>query len=223
MIAIGASALGVWPLAGGILHDPPTVAVSAPSGTVSTGGPVLPVVWAYSQAQGDPQEWFRVVVCSDDGETVYFDSGWLEGDDGSFDVDVDAEGVPHDSDDVTWRVFVRGPVRIGDGEKARYQAEDSSPVTMAWGDPQCTIVEPADGDLITSPSGLTVKWSFDDDGKTQSAYRVRLLYAESGAVAFSTGWVQSSDTELELDFLLRDATVYRVEVQLKNNHGIRSA
>jgi len=219
----GSFALGTEPLGGDPLHDPPTVTV-VPLGSVSTGGPALTVEWDYQQAQGDPQEWYRVLVLNDALDTVYYDSGWLESDAEQHVVDVDAEGVPHESDDLTVRVMVRGPESIGVGAVRRYQASDEDPFEIHWGVPHCTITDPADGAVFTEPSGLTVKWGFSDDdgGNTQGWFRCRLLLAGSGQVEHDSGWVPGTDSEYVFPVALRDGSRYRVEVQLKNNHGIRS-
>ena len=123
------------------LHDPPTVTATAPTGTVSSGGPYLSTAWTYSQAQGDAQEWFRVQIVNDADTEIYHDSGWLAGADATRDIDVgDPPGVPGDSSDVSTKVYVRGPVTTGIG---RFEAEsDLLPFIVALGDPHLTIVAP---------------------------------------------------------------------------------
>jgi hypothetical protein len=221
-LALGGYAFGTEPLAGDPLHDPPTVVVTAPTGTVSTGGPVLTVEWDYAQPQGDAQEWYRVLAQNDAGTTTFYDSGWLPGTDASLGVDVDAEEIPHDSSDLTWMVQVRGPEGIGTGTVARYQVEDDEAIVIDWGDPAAAITAPGDGGVVDELTGLDVSWTFTDAGKTQSAYRVRLLLHDSSLVEHDTGWVASAATSYEVPITLRDGSVYDVEVQLKNNHGIRS-
>lgn len=219
----GAKGFGFEPLAGDPLHDPVTVTV-VPLGSVSSGGPTLTVQWDYQQAQGDAQEWFRVLVLDDALAVTYYDSGWLESALEQHTVDVDAEGIPHESTDLTVRVMVRGPEAIGVGAVKRYQASADDPFEVHWGTPHCTITDPADGAVYAEPSGLTVQWSFsDDDGSnTQSQYRARLLLAGSGLVEHDSGWIVGSETSYEFPVNLRDGSQYRVEVQLKNNHGVRS-
>lgn len=222
-LALGAHALGTEPLAGDPLHDPPTVVVTAPTGTISTGGPTVTVTWNYAQPQGDPQEWHRVLATNDAGSVTHYDSGWLGGIAALLAVDVDAKLIPHDSSDLTWKAMVRGPEAIGTGIVARYQAEDVEPVVIAWGNPQAAITKPLDNSVVNVLTGLTVDWTFTDAGKTQSAYRVRLLLADSGLVEHDSGWVLSAATTYVVPVTLRDNSVYDVEVQLRNNHGIRSA
>jgi hypothetical protein len=211
---LGVGALGTQPVGSGILHDFPSVTVT-PLGTVSSGGPTLTVDWSYSQPQGDPQDQYRVQILSDDLLTVHYDSGWLTGEVESHVLDVDAQGVPHDSSDVTVKVevtAVRGP------------AEDIDPFIIQWGTPHCTISAPADESIWSDIEGVDVSWAFSDDdgGNTQSHYRVRLKVTGSGLVVHNTGWVASTATSYRIPFNLNPGTEYTVEVQLKNNHGIRT-
>lgn len=216
--ALGAHALGTEPLAGDPLHDAPTVTVTT-IGTVTAGGPVMTVEWVYAQQQNDPQDAWRVEILNDALDTTYYDSGWLEGEDLSHDIDLDEEGVPHDSTDVTARVSVRNPLAFGG-----WEVSDVDAFIVEFGTPHCTItVPPASGTQATT-DGIDVEWSFADDrpGKTQGAYRVRLLLAGTGLVVHDTGWVVSTDTSYSIPTVLNDGSQYTVEVQLKNDQGIRS-
>ena len=222
-MTLGLHPLGTYPLAGMVLHDPPTVTATAPTGTVSSGGPYLSTAWTYSQAQGDAQEWFRVQIVNDADTEIYHDSGWLAGADATRDIDVgDPPGVPGDSSDVSTKVYVRGPVTTGIG---RFEAEsDLLPFIVALGDPHLTIVAPLDGSIHLDPDEVYVDWTFTDDvgGKTQAYYRVRLLSAETEQVLSSTGWVASAATEATVEYLSSDGARMTVEAQAKNSEGILS-
>ena len=222
--ALAAVELGGQVVGSDVLHDPPTVDVTAPSGVVTSGGPVLTVQWSYSQPQGDPQEWYRVLAQNDARTVTYYDSGWIKSTAQQLAVDVDAENIPADTTDLTWVVQVRGPEQIGTGDVARYQAEDASPIDLQWGVPHCTILQPTDQEVVTTPGSITVSWSFSDDraGKTQGWYRVYIRYRDSQQTVYDTGWVASADTSVTLPVELLDGSAYDVVVQLKNNEGIRS-
>lgn len=221
--AVGAAPFAREPLAGDPLHDPPTVVVST-LGTVSAGGPTLAVDWTYAQEQGEAQQQFRVVLSDDAESTIFYDSGFLSGAVETWDIDIDAEGVPHDTSDITARVYVRGPGTIGQGTVARYEASDSEPFVLDWGVPHATILEPDNGEVWGDLEGVDVEWSFGDDdvGNTQAAYRVRLELPGIGLELWDTGWVVSTDTTYRIPVQLNPGSLYRVYVQLKNNHGIRS-
>ena len=222
---LGLTPFGTEPVGGDVLHDSPTVTVTAPTGTVSTGGPAVPSTWTYGQAQGDVQEWYRVTVTNDAGDTQYHDSGWVESADAAYDIDVgQSPGVPGDSSDVTVHVYVRGPEEIGVGEVARYEATDGEAIIVALGDPHVTIVEPLDDSVHVDPAEVFVDWTFTDDvgGKVQEYYRVRILSAQTGAVLTTTGWVQSTDTEVTVPWISSDGSRLIVEVQAKNDEGILS-
>lgn len=221
--ALAGHSFGVEPLAGDPLHDPPSV-VPVPLGAISADGPEITVEWSFSQPQGDAQEQFRVELTNDAGDTVYYDSGWLAGTDTSLVIDVDAEGIPHDTSDITAKVQARGPEAIGTGDLARYEISDTDPFSLAWGEPHATIDDPDNGEVWGDLDGVDVVWSFtDDDGaNTQGWYRVRLTLPGVGLTLWDTGWVESTDTTYRIPVQLNPGSLYRVFVQLKNNHGIRS-
>lgn len=101
---------------------------------------------------------------------------------------------------------------------------DTEPFAISWGTPHCTITAPLDGAVFTELTGLEVEWQFSDDdgGNSQAQWRVRLLTEAGLQVEHDTGWVSGSETSYEIPVVLRDGSEYRVEVQLKNNHGIRT-
>lgn len=224
MPALATYSLGTEPVGTSILHDSPVVTLTAPVGTLTTGGPTVDVTWTFSQPQGDVQEWWKVTFTDDAGTTVYYDSGWQQGAVESHVVDLDAEEVPVDSTDVTCHVYVRGPEAIGTGTVARYEDNNESAIVLEWGVPHCTITSPTNGQIITLATNLPVSWTFSDDrgGKTQGWYRVQLRYADSDLVVYDTGWVAGTDLNTTLPYLLTDGTSYEVVVQLKNNEGVRS-
>lgn len=221
-LALGAHAFGSEPLAGDLLRDP--VSVSAVSlGVVTTGGPVLSLEWVYTQAQGEPQEQYRVRLMNDALTETYYDSGLLFGSDQVHEVDMDENEIPANTDDITFQIDVMGPESVGHGVESRSQASDTDAFEIAWGDPQATIIKPLNGQIVSTASGLDVEWSFsDDEGKTQGAYRVRAILKDTGLTLFDSGWVESSATTFDLPVVLQDQWTYQVEVQLKNNHGLRS-
>lgn len=223
MPALATYSLGTEPVGSSILHDPPTVATTAPTGTITAGGPTVTAQWTFSQPQGDDQEWYRVRFTNDAGTTEYYDSGWLSGTDTSLVVDLVAEGVPTDSTDVTVHTYGRGPEAIGTGTVARYEATDSEPFAIEWGVPHCTVTSPTAGQIITTTS-ITPAWTFSDDrgGKTQSAFRVQLLEADSGIELHDSGWTVSGATSYAVPLLLRDLSSYELQIQLRNNHGVES-
>jgi hypothetical protein len=222
-LALGGHALGSEPLAGSPLHDPPTVVVTT-LGTISAGGPDMTIAWTYDQPQGDPQEQFRVEILNDALSTTHYDSGWIFGPDAQLVIDVDANLIPHESTDVTARVSVRGPAEIGIGDVDRYTASDVDAYVVQWGTPHCTITAPPSGTIVNDIDGITVSWSFADDrgGKIQEQYRVRLILTGIGLVVYDSGWVVSAATSLDIPTILNDGSQYTIEVQLKNDSGIRS-
>ncbi len=212
---LGASALGTEPLAGNPLHDAPTVTVTT-IGAVTTGGPDLTVAWVFSQAQGDLQARYKLEILDDALAITHFDSGWLSGVNPNHTFDVDAENVPAESSDVTARVSVESP----NGRRA----DDVDPYSIVWGVPHATIDAPLDLEVWTDLTGVDVAWTFTDDvgGKTQSEYRVRLILTGPGLVIWDTGWVVSASTTFTIPVIVNPGSKYTVEVQLRNNHGIRS-
>ena len=209
--AVGARPVASGSVAAGPLHDPPTVALTAPSGTISSGGPDITVSWTYAQPQGDPQEYYRVRIL--DGGTPVFDTGILSGADGTLDVDFDAEEIPGDGS-YTAEVTVIG---------ANQQATDTGSFTADLGTPALTITAPVDEEVHTDPDSVDVAWSVVDAGHTQAQYRVRLLSPTTSEVLTTTGWVTSTDTSVTVDYVFADNTQVVVEVQTKNENGMRSS
>lgn len=218
-LPLGASALGTEPLAGDPLHDPPTVVVTT-IGTITTGGPNMTVAWTFDQVQGDIQQKYRVEILDDALAVEYYDSGWLSGAGLSHVFDVDEEGVPHDSTDVTARVSVEAPGLV----PVYHQASDVDAYIIEWGVPHAAIDSPANLEIWSDLTGVDVTWTFTDDrgGKIQSEYRVRLTLTGSGLVLWDTGWTVSTDTAYTIPVIVNPGSKYTVEVQLKSNHGIRS-
>lgn len=218
-MTLGTFALGSEPLAGDPLHDPPTVVVTT-IGTVSTGGPNMTVEWTFDQAQGDTQQKYKVEILDDALAISYYDSGWLSGADLSHQFDVDEEGVPHESTDVTARVSVEAPGLV----PVYHRGSDVDAYIITWGVPHCTIDAPLDLEVWTDLTGVDVEWSFTDDvgGKIQEEYRVRLILTGAGLPIWDSGWVVSTDTTYNIPVILNPGSNYTVEVQLRNNHGVRS-
>lgn len=219
-LKLGAWSLGTEPLAASPQLDDVSVTVTAPTGTVSTGGPEVTVTWTYAQPQNRAQEQFRVRLVSDDGSTEYYDSGWQFGSNVSWAIDLDAStSVPPTTTDLKSEVSVRGPAEIGTG----YEATDTQEWDLDYGDPYLVINEPDDGDIHTDPNEISVGWTFSDGpGHVQSAYRVRLLQPSTEIVLIDTGWVSSDSTSATITYGFVDDTQVLVEVQAKNQHGYRT-
>ncbi len=217
--ALGTFPLGVLPLAGNPLHDPPTVVVTT-IGTITTGGPNMTVAWTFNQVQGDPQTAYRVEILDDALAVSYYDSGFLSGAPASLLVDVDAHDIPHDSTDVTARVTVQSAGLV----PVFHRGTDVDAYQIEWGVPHATIDAPLDLEVWSDLTGVDVDWTFTDDrgGKIQSAYRVRLILKGSGLVLWDTGFVVSTDVTYTIPVSLNPGSDYTVELQLKNDHGVRS-
>lgn len=215
--ALGGFRTGTVPLGWGPLHDPPVVAYVSPTGVVSAGGPVVTVDWTYSQPQGDPQEQYRVTVYDVDADPdeLVWDSGWITSQVTAQSIDFDEAELPTDG-------LVRFEVQVRVTEYE--EAVSSGTVTMDFGAPQLTITAPLDQSVHTDPDSIDVGWTVTDTpGHTQAEYRVRLLTAETSLPLTSTGWVVSTDTTATLNYVFVDNTSLKVEVQSKNENGIRSS
>ncbi len=218
-MTFGGFAIGTEPLAGDPLHDPPIVTVTT-IGTITTGGPNMTVAWTFMVSQGDVQTAYRVEILDDALAVSYYDSGFLSGTDLNHTLDVDFHDIPHDSTDVTARVSVQTTGLV----PVYHQGSDVEAYQIEWGVPHATIDAPLDFEVWTDLTGVDVDWSFTDDrgGKIQSAYRVRLILAGIGLVIWDTGFVVSTDVMYNIPVVLNPGSDYIVEVQLKNDHGIRS-
>lgn len=210
--ATGLFSVALSPVGAGPLHEPPTVTVDAPTGTV-TSGPEVTVAWTYVQDQGDLQEAYRIVVQESPGGATVYDSGYLAG--GASQVDLDWDALELETEatfDVSVYVASGGNI-----------ATDTTTFTASLGDPQITILIPADGAVHSEKDYMDVTWTFNDPGHTQSEYRIRLLSPISGAVLASTGWVVSGDQgPIRVPYVFSDNTEVTLEVQAKNDQGIRS-
>ena len=118
---VGGGKLGGDGIAGGTLHDTPTVVVAAI--TTATSNP-LTASWTYTQAQGDSQEYYRVRYTNDAGSTEYDNTGWVAGAGTTHATDLAAiygEALDlHGNTDLTVEVTVRGPQAIGIGDADYY-------------------------------------------------------------------------------------------------------
>ncbi len=217
--AMGAYALGTEPLAGDPHHDPPTVVVST-IGTITTGGPNITVSWTFDQIQGDTQQRYKVEILDDALAVLLYDSGWLSGAVLSHVIDVDKENLPADSTDVTARVSVEAPGAV----MVAHRGSDVDAYQIEWGVPHATIDAPTPLEIWSDLTGVDVAWTFTDDrgGKTQSQYRVRLILTGFGLELFDTGWTISTATAFTIPVIVNPGSKYTVEVQLRNDHGIRS-
>lgn len=221
LLTVGKGAVGTQPVAGSVYHDPPTVALTGPVSPLVGGdanAPVFKFTWDYAQPQGDPQEQYRLYVYDTGTMATYYDSGWLTSANAFHDVDIDAEGMPH----VLTTYGATVEVRSWD---ARWEVV-SAPWTWTvdWGNPHCDVTAPLPGQVLTTEDPLTVTWTFSDDlgGAVQEQYRVRILSKETLQPLYTTGWLTGTDASTVVPFSWADNSSYLVEVQLKNDNGIRS-
>ena len=221
-LTIGKAFIGDEPIAGSPLHAPAVIVITAPTGTSDSGGPELTVTWTYAQDEGDLQERYRVRVTNDAGTTEHYDSGWLYGASTSHAIDWDALELPADSSDITVELSVFATQ--GGGTVWPLVVQDSEAIVMAYGVPHCTITAPVDGSIWTDADSINCSWTFTDDvaGRTQGSYRIRILDRVSDIELYDTGWTVSASTSVEVPFTCVDGQLLTVEIQLKNENGMRS-
>lgn len=214
-LTIGREKIGDEPIAGSVLWDKPVIALTAPVGTIDTG-PTVTVTWTYSQAQSKAQNQYRVRVTDDLDTTDYYDSGWLHSAATSHDIDWDALELPGDSADVAIQLSVIGAIT--------WTIYDEEEIISEMGVPHCTITAPSDGSVWSDVDSVDVSWTFTDDvaGRTQAQYRVRILDRVSDIELYDTGWVVSTATTVEVPYAPTDGQLLTVELQLKNDAGMRS-
>lgn len=75
MATLGAPALGTSTLAGSFARAAPTVAITAPTGTVNSTP--LVVTWTYTSPVARTQYQYRIRLLSEDGSTVVYDTGFV--------------------------------------------------------------------------------------------------------------------------------------------------
>lgn len=208
MIVVGGGPLGVEPVAGHQFLDDPQVTIT-PLGTVSSGGPFVPLSWEFNRRQ----EWYHVRIL--DSGSVLFDSGRRQGDTKFVYVDWDERELP---------TKINGlELQVSAGHRhwhVTYQDTEYHTFNVSFGDPQCDILRP--GQVVRDVEDVEVEWAFSDDpGRSQKWYRV-FLDTMAGVRLWDSGWVESSATSLQLPVLLSPGSVYRLGVQLKNDQGMRS-
>jgi len=223
-VVLGGAAVATTPIGGwgAPLHTPPVVSNVAGSTTANAGG-VSTVSWAYSQADGDPQAFYRVQAQNSGATVTYHDTGWLAGATTSYGFDIDDAGVPTNSATILWSVSVQSTVGPS------YTDTATGTATYSWGNPQCTVAT-VEGLAVTGSQvtvgqveDLTVVWSLSDGSNTQTAYRIQLRLAEATFLLVDSGWVTSTGTTYDLPFVLTNGSSYNLLVQLKNNYGVRSS
>jgi hypothetical protein len=192
----------------------PALAITAPTGTVPTGGPSQAVTWSYAGTVS----FYRVRFTNAAGSTTYYDSGTIYSPGAtSVPVDLVAAGVPTDTTGSALRVLVDLTMVAG----VTWASSDSKALDVQWGVVTASITSPASGAVLTA-SSVTPAWSFASTrGKAQGTYRVRLL-ADSGLVLHDSGWVTSAATSYAIPYVLSDLTHYTIGVQLKNSEGVPS-
>jgi hypothetical protein len=227
---VGGGKLGGDGIAGGTLHDTPTVVVTA-IGTV-TANPHT-VAWTYTQAQGDSQEYYRVRYINDAGSVEYDNTGWITGAGTTHATDlaaIYAGGLDlHGNTDLTAEVTVRGPAAIGTGDADYYtSAPDTEDFTaLNLGEPTLTPGDVSFGAtnkgtastyVMNSLSTVTLNWAYahGGTGEAQQAYRVKLLEFETDVELFDTGWVTSAATSYVLNYAFLDDFKYTISMQARN-------
>ena len=68
----------------------------------------------------------------------------------------------------------------------------------------------------------SISWQLEGDkrGQAQSAYRITVAEADTGACAYDTGWVESSDcTNILLPMLPKALTPYSFTIEVKDDEG----
>ena len=83
LAAIGVPAVGEGYTGGDYWTEYPTVTVTAPTGTVTTGGPTVTVTWTYTHPQSVPQGRHRVRFTDDARVADDYGSWTLSGTDTS--------------------------------------------------------------------------------------------------------------------------------------------
>lgn len=231
---VGGGKLGGDGIAGGTLHDTPTVAVAAI--TTVTSNPHT-VSWTYTQAQGDSQEYYRVRYTNDAGSTVHDDTGWVAGAGTTHATDLAAIAGGaldlHGNTDLTVEVTVRGPAAIGIGDADYYtSAPDTEDInTLNLGEPTLTPGDVSFGAtnkgtkssyVMNSLSTVTLNWTYahGGTGEAQQAYRVKLLEFETDVELFDTGWVTSAATSYVLNYAFLDDFKYTISMQARNTNRV---
>lgn len=82
MSEISQAGIGAGQIAGTLLRDPPTVELTAPVGAQDTS--TVTLAWTYASALGKVQRTFRVQILGQSSESILYDSGTIDGDDGTF-------------------------------------------------------------------------------------------------------------------------------------------
>ena len=231
---VGGGKLGGDGIAGGTLHDTPTVVVAAI--TTATSNP-LTVSWTYTQAQGDSQEYYRVRYTNDAGSTEYDNTGWIAGAGTTHATDLAAiygEALDlHGNTDLTVEVTVRGPQAIGIGDADYYtSAPDTEDInTLNLGDPTRTPGDVLFGAtnkgtastyVMNSLAAMTLNWTYahGGTGEAQQAYRVRLLEFETDVELFDTDWVTGTASSYVLNYAFLDDFKYKILVQARNTNRV---
>lgn len=168
-----------------VLHPPSTLDWS-PTGGILTGygtGDVL-LRWGFSDPySADTQSAYQVIVTLESDGTVVLDTNKV-----TSAVSEATVTISNTYKDVNlqWRVDV-------------WDADDTKSTNVAFnlfalGDaPSVTIDSPADDDILTSPL-LDAEWTATFGGsRTQQKYQVSVWNLSENELAYSSGWVTSSD------------------------------
>lgn len=216
---IGRLHMGAGPLGSPALYDLPTVTVDT-YGTITSGVSLL-IGWTYGQAQSQPQATYRVVWTRDSDQLVYYDSGVVASVLDEITLNFDTVDVPSFGENAgTITVTVTMNAQYGQNPGG---SSDPETITMQVGFPHMTITAPTEGGTVTTPQ-VTAAWTFTDDraGKTQSAFRIKLLRTGDMLQLYDSDWISSAQTSLLIPPNLNHGTNYTIQGQLKNDNDILS-
>lgn len=170
--------------------------------------------WTFSDpSTSDVQTAYQVQVGKGSVTTATIDSGVVVSALTSYTATIDAT---YKDIDIWWRVRVR------DGDNVFSNWSDTA-IFHASDLPVCTITNPANAAVITTPTP-TLAWTFAaSGGRTQSAWRAYILNttANPDVIVADSGWVVGTGVTWTPSLPIVDlATNYTAHVELKDNNGL---
>ena len=207
---------GFFPYGGGSLAEalPPSVVVTGPAGTLTSGGPDVTVTWEYSQPQGRPQTGalIQILDTANSDAIVYQQS--IDGTDQS--LTFNAIGAGLDPNSTGSRYLAQVTVYAGD---PHLDATGSVAFDLAWGQPTVVITQPVAGGPLFAPS-TPVQWTYtDSDGNPQATYSLALVDSVGRTVA-NGGTTVSPGTSAMMFFFPIDQADYTLSVTVTNTNGV---
>lgn len=210
--ALGGYRLGDGALGSDTTHDDPTVTVTAPTGTITSGGPFLTVSWDYAQPQDDPQEAYRLIV---ETPVRTHDTGWVLS--SADTVALDLRTLALMGDDGDFEVAVTVQVMSDRGATA----EGDTSATVNWGSVGVEVNTPSS---VVVTEHVTTTWTFtDSEGADQAEWRVRLRTEASGLLIHDSGWRAGDDATYDVPTGLTDGSRYTLTVEVRNPNGVQAA